>query len=250
MPAKCIAGNVAVVPSDLYFMPPAVRRFGALALLSLAMAATQSGCAGVTTYFAIDTQIATLASGGRVMSATPDAITRLPVGPNVESPFPRVQYEHQAFVLKVSAADSSLYGTIRSKVAGDVCFRFDQARLSSSMHAPDVPLRVSFGTQYRGGKALVVRASKSDGSKGTVLPQLCFSPDQDDYFSFHPDVSALFPNQRMFNAISPQPGVDPLERGIGHWLKMTVPIEYDGSREVLEIKFTATDSKTKLVVGF
>lgn len=236
--------------SDIDLIPPATRRFGLLALLSLTIVLTQSGCTSVTTHFAVDAQIAVRDDGGRVTSATPDAITQLPVGPNVESPFPRVQYEHKAFTLKISASENGLWGTLRGKIASEVCFRFDQALLTSNMHTPEVPLRVSLGTLYRGAKALIVRASKRDGNKSTALPPLCLSANQDDYFSFHPDVSELFPNQRMFNSISPQNSVDALERGIGNWLKMMVPVEYDGKREALEVKLTATDSKAKLLVGF
>ena len=54
----------------------------------------------------------------------------------------------------------------------------------------------------------------------------------------------------MFNSISAQNTVDPLQRGIGNWLVITVPIEYQGKREELQLKLTATDSRAKLLIGF
>lgn len=33
-------------------------------------------------------------------------------------------------------------------------------------------------------------------------------------------------------------------------LKITVPIKYDGKREALELKLTATDGGAKLLIGF
>jgi hypothetical protein len=73
-----------------------VTAFAALALLLFVP--SFSGCAGVSTYFAIDAQVALRDEIGRVTTASPDAIKPLPVGPNVESLFPVIQYQHSAFV--------------------------------------------------------------------------------------------------------------------------------------------------------
>jgi hypothetical protein len=146
--------------------------------------------------------------------------------------------------------DSSFNSTVRSKTAGEVCLRFDQASVTSSAQASAVPLRVFTG--LHGGPAVkqVMRGPERDRSKSFAPPRVCFTQKQTDFFWFKPDLSELFPNQRMFNAISSQGSVDPRERGIGHWLSMTVPVEYDGKRETIEMRLTATDSHTKLVVGF
>ena len=37
------------------------------------------------------------------------------------------------------------------------------------------------------------------------------------------------------------------DRGIGNWITTTIPIEYEGKRETLEVKLTATDSKARIV---
>ena len=188
--------------------------------------------------------------GGRAWRAVPKDVRELPVGANAESPFPRVQYEHTAFVWDIFLGESSFNGTIRSKIASDVCLRFDQARLSSSSQSSEVPLRVFTGLKGPANKMLVMGAPDRDKSKSVAPPQLCFAGLQTDFFWFKPDLTELFPNQRMFNSISAQDTADPSQRGIGNWLTMTVPIEYDGKREELQLKLTATDSRTKLLIGF
>lgn len=220
------------------------------------MVAVTSGCATVQVDFAVDAQVAVRDEGGRAWRAVPEDVRELPVGANAESPFstesvfPRVQYEHKAFVWDILLGESSFNGTIRSKIASEVCLRFDQARLSSSSQSSEVPLRVFTGLKGPANKMLVMGALGHDKSKSVAPPRLCFTALQTDFFWFKPDLSELFPNQRMFNSISAQNTVDPLQRGIGNWLVITVPIEYQGKREELQLKLTATDSRAKLLIGF
>lgn len=237
-------------------LPSRPHRLHCLALLCAALVAVTAGCAGVAIYFAVDAQVAVRDEGGRAWRAVPEDVTQLPVGSNagspfsMESPFSRVQYQHKAFVWNITVGESSINGTIRSKIASDVCLRFDQARLTSSTQSAEIPLRVFTGLQGRAYGMLVLGRSGRDRNKSVAPPQLCFTSKQTDFFWFKPDLSELFPNQRMFNSITPQNSVNPLERGIGNWLKMIVPIEYDGKREELELKLTATDSRAKLLIGF
>ena len=96
------------------------------------------------------------------------------------------------------------------------------------------------------GRWTVVGSTDPKKLRYFTPPSLCFAPNKATSISLGPDLSALFPNLTMFNVKWPDGEPNLTERGIGNWLKIVMPIEYDGKRETLEVKLTARDSKARL----
>ena len=91
-----------------------------------------------------------------------------------------------------------------------------------------------------------VWVKKESGEKPMFTPpSLCFAEGELTGFGFVVDMAELFPSGNMFNIKSEGKETKLLDRGIGNWLKIRVPIEYEGKREELEITFTATDSAAR-----
>ena len=89
---------------------------------------------------------------------------------------------------------SRIGNAIRCNVSTPICFRFDQARLSSSMHPEPLPLHVNW-TRVAGKPVFPVQPTY-----GTA-----YTPDTHCFgqaysqFDFGPEFEGLFPNGTMFN---------------------------------------------------
>lgn len=166
------------------------------------------------------------------------------------------KYSGKDFTWVFSVGSSGIGGGIRSLKSSPVCFRFDEAKLTSNMNAKPTRLQVSqvisnkrfdAQTDPRLDKKLVplgiLRPKKGDEYLFTP-PTLCFAADKQGGFHLAIDLSALFPSGHMFNVSWAN---DKLEgTGVGNWLKMTVPIEYEGDREEIEVTLVATDNRQSI----
>lgn len=207
------------------------------------------GCASpgrVVVDFALDVEVAGHDRAGRTWRATTDAITTLPQDPKAGSPFSYVQFQGAVFHWQFTAGSRGFGGRIRSQLPGQACFRFDQARLTSSMQAKEIPMRVSLAIHHPSKRPPLVLQNMKVEDRPFVPPPFCFSPDQAEFFNLAPDLSELFPSSRMFNVSWSDNEPTLVERGIGKWLKIFVPVEYEGKRDELEITLTATNSKAKV----
>lgn len=212
-----------------------------------------AGCAlapgSVAIYHVLDVEISGRNSDGKVWRAEPSDLKILPATANATNPFPRLQYHGKTFIWTIGAANLGIGSDIRSQLATPVCFRFDEARLTSNTQSKEIPMRITWAYFYQIATGKWTQLQTPEGqSESFVAPPICFTPVQSRLFGLHIDLSELFPNQRMFNV--KWHGKDPtlLERGIGNWLRMQVPIEYEGKREDLDIKFTVKDSAGRFKV--
>jgi hypothetical protein len=75
---------------------------------------------------------------------------------------------------------------------------------------------------------------------------LCLAPGDGAAFSLVADLRELFPSGNMFNVrwLDNEPQL--VDRGIGNWLKLALPLEHGNGREALEVTFTAKDSRVWL----
>ena len=50
----------------------------------------------------------------------------------------------------------------------------------------------------------------------------------------------------MFNVSWPKGQTALIENGVGNWIKIVLPIEYEGKRETLNVTLTVKDSKARI----
>jgi hypothetical protein len=214
-----------------------------LASVGLAMSA---GCESMRTVIIdvdFDVQLQVRDSSGRLQRAAPEELVKKR-HPKAASPFPYVDYQGKLFEWSIGASDGSLGYFFRSNSSGPICFRFDEARLTSNFQPKEVPLRIK-GARYGpiGGEILLKRSIP--GEQPYAAPPVCAPPEKGATFSFVPDYSELFPNGQMFNINQAGKSLNYSEHGAKNWLRIRMPIEYEGKREELEVIFTANDSKAR-----
>ena len=206
-----------------------------------------ASCAGtVIVDFAIEAQVSRRDSSGQPVVQHPQAISTLPRPAGLLSPFAAVRYETGILAWTFGTGTDGFGGGVTNLTASPLCFRFDEARLASSLHAAEIPLSVSVVAHTLTGRWTVLGSTDPKKLRYFAPPSLCFSPNKSTSISLGPYLSALFPNLTMFNVKWPDGEPNLTERGIGNWLKIVLRIEYDGKRETLEVKLTARDSKARL----
>ncbi|MBL8523262.1 MAG: hypothetical protein JNN20_06215 [Betaproteobacteria bacterium] len=209
-----------------------------------------SGCSTVRVNFDLDINVTGRDADGRAWQSEPKDITTRLLSARSSSSFPLKQYDHPAFRWIVSMGAQTFGGSIRSKLDSPVCFRFDQARISSNMRQDDIPFGVFDSFQIQAPQP-PMPAYRVDRTKMKWPPGFCFAPISNafDTFWFMPDLSLLFPNKRMFNVTWQEFEIEKMQRGKGNWLKLKVPVEYQGKREELEFTFTVIDAEARYVYG-
>ena len=222
-------------------------RFTWLALLWALWIATSSGCASIQTLIIdidVDVQVAGRDANGRAWQAMPSELIRQPRHPQAASPFGHVVYRGKVFEWRFDADVGGFGYSIQSMVSEPVCFRFDQARLTSNMHAQEIPLRVSWFTR----PGLTPPRRKVDEKRiFDAAPPLCFSKGASGSgFGLLLDLTELFPSGNNFDIRWRDKDTNLLNRGIGNWIKIRVPYEYEGKREEIEVTLTAKDSKGRI----
>ncbi len=204
-------------------------------------------CASIRTVIVdveFDVQLEVRDSSGRAQRATPEELVKKR-HPKAASPFPYVDYEGKLFEWSIGASDGSLGYFLRSKSSGPMCFRFDEARLTSNFQQKEVPLRVRWARYGPIRGEVLVRKSLSGDDAFFAAPSVCAATDKGSTFGFVADFSELFPSGQMFNINQTRKSLKYAEHGAKNWLKIRMPIEYDGKREELEVLITAIDSKAR-----
>jgi hypothetical protein len=169
------------------------------------------------------------------------------------SPFPNVRYDGRLVEWKIGAGPKDFGYFFRSKTDEPVCFRFDQAQMTSNFQRDPKPLRITWARYGPiGGQIMVMPAALRDKSvvaakvdTRPVAPTVCAAPDKGTTFGFVVDASELFPSGQLFNINQAGKELDYTERGTGNWWKISVPIEHGGKREQIEATFTARGSKAR-----
>ena len=193
----------------------------------------------------IDVQVAGRDADGRAWRAAPGEIAKQTRHPQSTSPFANTVYEGPLFEWRFLAGTKSLGYVIRNKVAGPLCFRFDQARLTSNMQPKEIPMQVNSVRQSSPSKPFVPVRNQPGEKPMFTPPSLCFVQGELTAIGLVVDMAELFPSGNMFDIKWEGMDTRLLNRGIGNWLKIRVPIEYAGKREEVEITLTATNSAAR-----
>ena len=212
--------------------------------LCAVLIALATGCAAIQTLIIdvdIDLRVEGRDATGRIWQASPNEIIKQTPHPKAASSFASVTYRGPIFDWGFNGADGGLSGPIYTKISTPVCVRFDQARLTSNMQSKEIPLRVT-GVSYAG--QIPIRDHGGE-ARFVAAPSLCFS-EKIHAFGMVPDLSQLFPSGTMFNIRAVGKNTNLVDRGVGNWIKLHVPIEYDGKREDLEVTLVVKDSRARI----
>ena len=175
------------------------------------------------------------------LQSTPRDFSREPLFKGAHFKFDATVYSGELFAWRFFATTDSIGASIRSTVPDPICFRFDEARLQSSMQSREIPLRIKWS--QRAG-APIHSDAKTDGRSYPAVQQ-CFS-SVFTAFSFGPELIELFPNDAMFNIKLSDSGNTMASNGKGQWLKLLVPVEHSGKREDVTITFVANDTSIRI----
>jgi hypothetical protein len=234
--------------------------------LSLVTVFATTSCASIgTVILELDYTIGLVArseQGKELWRAQPSQIITTNRAPPAANPFPSQRFVGPDFGWLVTADPTSFGGRLIATHDSPVCLRFDQASISSNFHATPMPLNRPPG----GGKGLIgedsghedarVAALKAEAAKGKWVPEFpfrwpqypiaCATPQVKRDFSFAVNFSDLYPTAKLFNTNQTGKDLNYSERGVGNWLKITVPVEYAGKREILEMTLTGKDSRARM----
>jgi hypothetical protein len=217
------------------------------ALLLAGLVATTAGCAGtVIVDYAIEAQVSGRDAAGHVWRARPEEITFLPRPPGLLSPFDAVQYRSDLFEWIFGTGSLGLGGKVTNLSPNPMCLRFDEARLTSNMKTGEVPLLVSSWRRFADGQLTRLGSTRPENRRYFVPPSVCLDPGKYASISFAPDLQELFPTGKMFNVRWPEGEANLVERGVGNWIRISLPIEYAAKRETLEVTLTVKDSKARI----
>jgi hypothetical protein len=200
--------------------------------------------------------------GTELWRAGPDQIVPVTRHPAAGNPFSVPEFVAPNFRWRVIAGWASLGGSIVSTTNSPVCLGFDQASISSNFQATPKYLHKPPG----GGKGLIGDDSGHEDAQKAVLaaeaakgrkvipllgrwpewPVACAPALGRFNFGYSVNFSELFPTAKLFNTNQTGKDLSYTERGVGNWLKITVPVEYAGKREILEMTLTGKDSRARM----
>jgi hypothetical protein len=224
----------------------------ALTGLLVAAAISAVGCAhlgGLILEINLGVEVSTRTPNGQSSPSAPSDFSREPVSAQSPTKFPAVLYRGKIFSSHFAVGGSISGGNlglgsristrIRSNLTEPVCFRFDQASLSSNFHAQPIPLRINWSKL----DAKPLFPDQPTYGAAYVPSRQCFT-EESRSFDFGPDVEALFPNRSIFNIKLKENSSALSETGRGNWLRLHIPVEYGSTREEIEITLTVLGSDT------
>lgn len=219
-------------------------------ILWLAVAvATIAGCAGsVVVEFAVDPQLSIVDDTGQTRNSPSKVFMTKPLPPGSSVAFPASTYRGETFDWTIDTSAYGIGGKLTNHTGAVLCVRFDQALLASNSHISKIPMRVVFMRFMANKKMMMVGSNSSSRDRHlTFIPKpVCVPPSRSSNFSLWPDMSALFPNETMFNVLWPEGIANLTDRGIGNWVKFTIPVEYGNKRDTIELTLTALDSSARI----
>ncbi len=207
----------------------------------------QVGCQSMTTVIVdldFDVQVGGRDAEGNAWRSGAGEISKQR-DPKAASVFSNVHYAGKIFEWRVSADPGGFGYFIRSNARGPVCFRFDQARLSSNMQSKEIPMRVRWARYGPLPGPIQILANKGGENRVFEAPPICADETSGSTLGFIFDLSELFPSGQMFNINQRGRELEFSERGTGNWLKIQVPVEYEGKREQIDVTLTSIDSRAR-----
>jgi hypothetical protein len=218
-------------------------RLGRRSLESSAFALlTACGGGTVIVDYAVTADVTMHEAGGRRDAGTVVAVSR---PPGLLSPYDAVKYTGPDFDWTFGTGTLGMGGSIANHSAQRVCLRFDSARIGSNLAPETVPLRTYSWSTFQDKWELLGSTNPKDRRDFTP-PTLCVDPGKETRFSFGPDLTALFPTEKMFNVRWEDNQPNLLDKGVGNWVALQLPVEVGQRMQVMDVKLTATDSKARI----
>ncbi|MBC7625116.1 MAG: hypothetical protein H7232_17230 [Aeromicrobium sp.] len=212
-----------------------------------------TGCLSVPVaqvQFSVDAAIVGQGIAGTDWTVFPRDFTPLPPPPhtNPSVGFPIMEYAGKEFGGTYWVFEGLVGGRIRNRTQTTVCVRFDQATLHSSSVSEKKPLRVRLPLDPRERAQLNSSDYKKMLDAGFIIPpSFCVAGGNDRVFNLAIDAANIFRAGTMFDARWKDNEPVILEKGIGNWLKLSVPIEYGELRQRVEVTLTVKDTKSHMV---
>ena len=206
-----------------------------------------TGCVGtVIVDYDIAVQVTRRDQLGHTLSDNADRLSTSPRAAGIASQFPTVTYRSPLLEWQIGVGTFGLGGIVANLSDTSICFRLDQAKLASNFQTADAPLRVFSLVHTVTGKRTAFGSTDPRVHTDFTPPAVCVAPRKSGSISVGPDLSNLFPMRTMFNVSWPAGEPTLTERGIGNWLKVSLPVEYGDVSETLELKLTSKDAKARI----
>lgn len=218
-------------------------------IFSMAMAFSVSACASLGTHV-VDMDVGAALS----VRSGPTAIWSPMIGENVKTRdarsvalVPSTTFQSKLLDWRLVMSPISVGYFIKSNVPGKLCLRFDLARIRSNMHEGELPFQVTFVEHGSGPTQRNTSDVPPEMKPAFSSPPLCFSEGESAKFGFVLPETKLFPSGKLFNLKWEGNSTVLLDRGVGNWLKLRVPIEHEDKREELEITLILKDAAARLI---
>ena len=204
-----------------------------------ALLAACSGRGTVVVSFVVDPEVVLRDVNGKADET--GVVVTVPGRPAADA----VQYRGRDFEWTFDAGSDALGGWIANRSRNILCMRFDQAQVRSNFHPESIALSTYSWSVYRENWSWL---GSTDPRQREYFgpPSFCLEPGKEARILFAPDLRPLFPTQMMFNVRWPDNEPRLLDKGIGNWVALTVPLEIGKKRQVMDVKVTPIDSHAKL----
>ncbi len=228
-------------------MGSGLRNVQVAASVSLAaLFATACAIGSVVVAYSFDGSIGGVDQAGQPWQAAPDQVRLLHRGDEL-SAFTSIEYLGERFHWRIGAGLGGIGGTISNISSSRICFGFDEASISSNFRPDPVPLRVFHVVNFKDGKWSRVLGSTRPEQRGDLTaPPLRLAGGEEVVVSLGMNLQEVFPNKTLFNVRWPEGEPRLVEKGVGNWFRIDMPIEVDGKRESFWITVTAKDSSARM----
>ena len=218
-------------------------------LLSIVVSLSTSACASLGTHVVDIDADAEL----RVRNAPTSPWSAI-IGENVKSRdarstalFPSTTFRSKLLDWRIGLSATSFGHYIKSNILGKLCLRFDEARISSNMYVGELPFKVTFAEHGSIQTPPDTTGLPPQMRPAFSSPPMCFSEGEKTRLGFVIPITKLFPSGKLFNLSWEGNSTVLLNRGIGNWVRLRVPIEYEGKQQELEITFILKDAAARLI---
>ena len=206
-----------------------------------------AGCAGtVIVDYSVDADVGGRDATGAVWHAQSHQIGKVPRPPGILTLFDSTRFRGDFVEWTFSVGTLGFGGSAFNSGADPWCLEFGESRVESNFRQQGQPLTVYHYHAFADGKHS--RRGSTDPKQRYWFspPQLCLAPGKRVDFSMAPELASLFPSSKMFNVEWQDHIAELTDRGIENWIRLSIPVWRGTTREVLEVKLTARDSRARI----
>lgn len=224
--------------------PCKVQVAASLALATLV--ATACAVGSVVVAYSLDGSFGGVDQAGQPWQAAPDQVRLLHRGDELSS-FTSIEYLGEKFHWRIGAGLGGIGGPITNVSSSRICLGYNEALISSNFRPDPVPLRVFSVVHHGDGKWKRVSGSTRPEQRGDLTaPPLCLVGGEVVIVSMAMNLEDVFPNKTFFNVRWPDGEPRLVDKGVGNWFRLAMPLEIDGKRESIWVTVTAKDSHARM----